>query len=78
MSVYFPRIQDILQIYRHILWLLPISKHISGPLSPKPTKRKDLTFGWYLGLTAHSSRKDKAHEQGYEIDLWTLSSQKSH
>ena len=45
MQVYFPRNHDILQIYMHILLLLPISKYISEPLSPELTKRENLAFG---------------------------------
>ena len=45
MQVYFPRNHDILQIYMHILLLLPISKYISEPLLPELTKRENLAFG---------------------------------
>ena len=45
MQVYFPRNHNILEIYMHILLLLPISKYTSEPLAPELAKRKNLTFG---------------------------------
>lgn len=70
--VYFPRNHDILQIYMHILLLLPISKYTSEPLSlVSRTYQKEKSHRWLVPQvnSTFNSRKDSAHEQGSEIDL---------